>query len=296
MLDQPTRILAATRSERIKPVFRKYKDNGSPLVDFIETTSGRACLDILIDEKIDLAFIDVDLPEISGLEALCAARQFGIKTLVTMMSDLDDGHLRQAARDFEAYELLVAPIGRRAIEAIILAHSAVARGATVLVVDDIESVRKMIQKALAGSIFRVRCHEASDGEAALSQSRETIFDLVLLDYAMPGLSGLATLDRLLAADPDLRVIMMSSAQSEQCQAHAFHHGAFGFITKPFLSADIDSVLHTVFGLQSPALAIPTDPSLVCYSSSFVYDPRSASRFCWPRLPGSGPGGACRRLT
>src|SRR5579863_7511864 len=51
------------------------------------TDNGRDCLTLLNGANVDLAFIDVHMPELSGTEAFWSAKKIGIKTFVTLMSD-----------------------------------------------------------------------------------------------------------------------------------------------------------------------------------------------------------------
>src|ERR1700688_4630614 len=51
------------------------------------TDNGRDCLTLLNGSNIDLAFIDVHMPELSGTEAFWSARKLGVKTFVTLMSN-----------------------------------------------------------------------------------------------------------------------------------------------------------------------------------------------------------------
>lgn len=62
--------------------------------------------------------------------------------------------------------------------------------AAILIVDDNPEIREIIQILLTGEGFQV--HEAANGTQALSQLKENIFDLIILDIMMPGLNGYQT--------------------------------------------------------------------------------------------------------
>ena len=68
----------------------------------------------------------------------------------------------------------------------------------VLVVDDDETFRFVMERRLRGSGHHVEC--VGCGEAALDRLASTAFDVILLDLRMPGLSGVDTLRRLREAD------------------------------------------------------------------------------------------------
>jgi DNA-binding NtrC family response regulator len=79
-------MLVADDSRMIRKIFMDAVQ-GSKLPLRISTTdNGRDCLTLLKSGDIDLAFIDVHIPELSGTEALWAARKLGVQTFVTVMS------------------------------------------------------------------------------------------------------------------------------------------------------------------------------------------------------------------
>jgi CheY-like chemotaxis protein len=253
MLDRSIKMLVADDVDAIRAIFREVTRRSCGLVNLIEATNGRDCVKLLSRGDIDLAFIDVYMPEMSGLDALRGARHVGIKTFVTLMSGSGTDDFMQFARQLRAYEFLRKPFRVRDVEAIIKTYQRAARPAKVLVVDDSMTVRRVIQKVLAGSIFRMDCYEAPDGESALAFCGSANFDVIFLDCNMPGLDGLATLDRLLLRNPDAKVVMISSEHDKAREARALRHGAAAFLYKPFYPPDVDAALHQLFGLRAPDL-------------------------------------------
>ncbi len=73
------------------------------------TDNGRDCLTLLNGANIDLAFIDVHMPELSGTEAVWSARKQGIKTFVTLMSSPPAAEAVDMAIKLRAYEFLFKP-------------------------------------------------------------------------------------------------------------------------------------------------------------------------------------------
>jgi CheY-like chemotaxis protein len=260
MLDRSIKMLVADDVDAIRAIFREVTRRSCGLVTLIEATNGRDCVKLLSRGDIDLAFIDVYMPEMSGLDAVRGARHVGIKTFVTLMSGAGTDDFMQFARQLRAYEFLRKPFRVRDVEAIIKTYQRAARPAKVLVVDDSMTVRRVIQKVLAGSIFRMDCYEAPDGESALAFCGSANFDVVFLDCNMPGLDGLATLDRLLLRNPDAKVVMISSEHDKAREARALRHGAAAFMYKPFYPPDVDAVLHHLFGLRAPDLSTWDSPS------------------------------------
>jgi DNA-binding NtrC family response regulator len=102
--------------------------------------------------------------------------------------------------------------------------------ASVLIVDDDEA----LQRALADR-FRFWGHtvsQAKDGEEALAQTRRKVFDLVVLDLAMPGLSGLEVLDRFRESEVEADVVVLTAYGSVEKAVEAMKRGAGDFLTKP----------------------------------------------------------------
>jgi DNA-binding response OmpR family regulator len=107
------------------------------------------------------------------------------------------------------------------------------RTGRVLVVDDTEELRSILQRRLESERHTVVC--ASSGPEALHLSAEHSFDVVLLDMIMPHMDGYQTLDRLKAsaATRDLPVIMISGHDDSANIARCIERGAADYLPKPF---------------------------------------------------------------
>lgn len=99
----------------------------------------------------------------------------------------------------------------------------------VLVVDDQDDLRLMLQALFEIDERFVVAGEARDGAEAVDRASELQPDIILLDAYMPGVSGLEALPELRAAAPDSRVVVFTA--DAQLRAEAFRLGAAGFITK-----------------------------------------------------------------
>jgi two-component system nitrogen regulation response regulator GlnG len=121
----------------------------------------------------------------------------------------------------------------------------------ILVVDDEESVRWALRKAMEGAGYRVDL--AADGPAGLAAASDPGVELVLLDVRLPGQDGLELLRELRKRRPDLPVIMMTAYGTLQVAVEAMRLGAYDYIGKPF---DTDEVLLVVQkALEAQALAL-----------------------------------------
>ncbi|MDX2014016.1 MAG: response regulator [Myxococcaceae bacterium] len=112
--------------------------------------------------------------------------------------------------------------------------------ADVLIVDDDRLLRTMLADALADVPCTVR--EADSGDAALVAIAEKPPQVVLLDLVMPGKSGLDLLKTFAVKHPGMRVIVISSLDTESLVQQALSDGAHGFLSKPFHPLDVQNVV------------------------------------------------------
>jgi DNA-binding NtrC family response regulator len=110
---------------------------------------------------------------------------------------------------------------------------------TVLVVDDEASVRTSLETLMEEHFIVLT---AETGEKALRRLREKNVDLIILDVNMPGITGMATLDRVMDLDDPPEVIMLSASDSARLGVQAVRNGAFDYIPKPFDSDEIMEVI------------------------------------------------------
>ena len=221
--------------------------------DVTQAYNGIECLNAL-DDGVDLAFIDVHMPTMGGMDALWAARIAGNKTFVTLMSGAANRRCIDLARQLDAYEFLTKPFGRPEIDAILTTHRRITTSMRALLVDNSRVSLKVMRKVLGSSVFHLNIEEACTGVDALARCNAQVFDVVFLDVNMPGLDGHATLKRLMLANPQTKVVMISSEHNALREREAIRLGAAAIMHKPFFPTEIDAVLHRIFGLQSPKLA------------------------------------------
>ena len=101
---------------------------------------------------------------------------------------------------------------------------------TILLVDDEESVQKLLTYPLERDGFRVV--HAWDGEEALTKFSEEDVDLVVLDLMLPKLDGLEVCKRL-RAESEVPIIMLTARDDELDKVLGLELGADDYITKPF---------------------------------------------------------------
>ena len=110
----------------------------------------------------------------------------------------------------------------------------------VWVVDDDESVRWVLEKALRQADMQPRSFER--GEHLLDAIEKETPDVLITDVRMPGIDGLALLERLSRTCPELPVIVVTAHSDLENAVAAYQGGAFEYLPKPF---DIDEAIELV---------------------------------------------------
>jgi two-component system, sensor histidine kinase and response regulator len=122
----------------------------------------------------------------------------------------------------------------------------------VLVVDDEPGMRKGSERALRRFVaefpdleLRVgfAIDQAATGEEALEAITRDLPDILLLDYKLPGISGLEVQEQLAARNQEILTVMISAYSSLQTVITATKRGAFDFLVKPFTPDELRQILH-----------------------------------------------------
>lgn len=107
---------------------------------------------------------------------------------------------------------------------------------SVLIVDDEENICDAVTRALEQSGIHIE--KAGAAEEALLFLNKKDYDLVLCDIHLPGMDGLALLDRLHADHPSTRVIMITGYATVETAVRALKQGAYDYLMKPFSPEEI----------------------------------------------------------
>lgn len=110
----------------------------------------------------------------------------------------------------------------------------------VLIVEDEALIRWSLRQKFEERGYQVT--EAEDGKTALEAIEGGVFDLVMLDYKLPDMTGLDILRGMQGDDHDCVVIMMTAYSTVESAVEAIKLGAFDYVTKPF---QMDQMLFTV---------------------------------------------------
>src|SRR5438093_1200983 len=140
--------------------------------------------------------------------------------------------------------------------------------ATILLVDDEESVQKLLTYPLERDGYRVV--PARDGEDALERFSEQHVDLVVLDIMLPRLDGLEVCKRLRASSR-VPIIMLTARDDELDKVVGLELGADDYITKPFSIREFRSRVRALLRRASLARQEPPDDSEVIAADGLRID-------------------------
>jgi two-component system invasion response regulator UvrY len=127
----------------------------------------------------------------------------------------------------------------------------------VMLVDDHAVVRMGFRLLLEGSPDMKVVAEAECGEDALRAYAEVQPDVLVLDISMPGIGGLETVTRLLAKDPEARVLVLSAHEDTMHPRRALKAGALGYLSKRSAAEALIQAIRQVYQRKTfiePAIA------------------------------------------
>lgn len=136
----------------------------------------------------------------------------------------------------------------------------------VLIVDDHAVVREGLKQILTETTDMQAAGEAGTGRQALQLAAKGHFDLVLLDIALPDMSGLDILKDLHREDPERPVLMLSMYPEEQYAIRALKAGAKGYLTKESAPAELLLAIRKVC-LGGRYISLALAEKLACYLGS-----------------------------
>jgi DNA-binding NarL/FixJ family response regulator len=126
----------------------------------------------------------------------------------------------------------------------------------VLIVDDDDLMRAGLRGVLSSDAAIEVVGEAGDGRDAIYRARLLKPDVVLMDVRMPDLDGISATRELIAAAPEIRVVVLTTFEQDDYIFGALGAGASGFLLKRSKPEELLTAIHTVAGgeaLLSPSV-------------------------------------------
>jgi DNA-binding NarL/FixJ family response regulator len=115
----------------------------------------------------------------------------------------------------------------------------------VLLVDDDDLMRAGLRSVLSSDETIEVVGEAGDGRVALEEIRALRPDLVLMDIRMPELDGIAATREVLAVEPQVKVVVLTTFEEDDYIFEALSAGASGFLLKRTKPEELIAAIHTV---------------------------------------------------
>jgi DNA-binding response OmpR family regulator len=236
------RALVVSPEESLCGLFRQAASASSTPMEIVEAADAASAFRSFADGA-DLAYIDGALPKEQIIEITSALRARAKPPFTVLLG------AGAAAPPFATDGLAGKPSRSEEAQWLVERSMRVRLPSRVLIVDDSKTMRSIVRKTLAATRFPFDMSEADEGFAAVKLVRESEFDIVFLDYNMPGFSGLETLSEFKREKRSVTVVMITSTQDEALEERARALGA-AFLRKPFFPADIEAVLCRFYGLRA----------------------------------------------
>lgn len=195
--------------------------------------------------KPDIIIVDDDMPEMRGdefVQKLRADKKIKEIPIVVMTASNDNDTISRYI-DFNISDYIIKPIdSKETVNKIRKIVSDTKK--SVLVVEDNRAFRLFVEKVLRSKFSKVTVHHAENGFDALQKLEEEVPYLILLDFAMPEMTGKDFLVRIRSDNrfKDLKVVMLTGQNDARAIAEISSLGVSDYILKPVTLDDLYSKL------------------------------------------------------
>jgi CheY-like chemotaxis protein len=236
------RVIVVSGSRGDHDLFRQAASASKVPIEIIEADgAGSACR--CLADAVDLVFLDAALAGNEIAQVAAAARRIANPPFTVLLS------APGAAAPFETDALAAKPSHLEEAKRLMESSIRVRLTSRVLVLDDSATMRSIVRKILAAARFPLEVAEAEQGMEAVELARKIDFDIVFLDYNLPGLNGLETMAEFRREKRNPTFVLITSTQDIAVALRARAQGA-AFLKKPFFPADIEAVLCRFYGLRA----------------------------------------------
>lgn len=221
-------------------------------VEIAQTGTGRDALAVLLTRQPALAFINLQLRELTGAEALAFARARGVRTLAFLMSGQVLPRWIEISTELNAYDFLRTPFDTEHVVALLSNWRRMAEPSRLLLVDEGAASRQHTRQVLANTRFPLAVDEAASADQALDLLRSGGHGLALIACAPHGADWISTVSRIRALSPRTKLFLMAAGDGAALGEVARLGGAT-VLRKPFFAPEFDHRFHSVLGLRRPYL-------------------------------------------
>ena len=251
----------ASRRAELANVVRRF----DPAAVIHEATSGHALCDILLRHRPTLAFVGLQLEDLSGPEAVAVARRAGAEPpCLVLVANRVLAQWQEIATNLGAYEVLKTPLDPSHIEQLLHADARRRAPTRALLACSSPAGRSAISRVVARSGFAITLDETDDGRHALKQLKLAAYDFAFIDVKLAGIDGLELACQIQPLGLATRITLLTTSEPESVAQAGRYFGVDAVLRMPFYARDIDLALHNALGLRRPyllnALTAPPAPS------------------------------------
>jgi CheY-like chemotaxis protein len=237
------RVLVVSALPGDRDLFHKAAATARTPAEIIEAENVEAAARALA-ANVDLLLIDAALGD-QAIAQMVAAARGATKAPFTVLLTEPNKTVSAFPTDATATKPTQFLDAKRFLESV----SRVRRTCRALVLDDSSTMRSIVRKTLAATRFPFDVSEAAQGGEAIELACNVEFDIVFVDYNLPGFSGLETMAEIRRLKRDPAFVLITSTQDPAVEMRARSNGA-AFLKKPFFPADIEAVLCNYYGLST----------------------------------------------
>ncbi|MBF0533239.1 MAG: response regulator [Candidatus Omnitrophica bacterium] len=243
------------------------RDNIQKIFQFVGYTTYAAgnaaeAMDIFIKEKPQAIFLDIRLPDKSGIELLKEIKSVDPHNLVFIVSAYKDPDIIKQAMDAGAMDFVIKPFyGAKLRDMLahnlkrILENKFTKEKPNILIVDDEEMLVTTLSSLLKHQM-ESNITICFNGTQALQLIQNNPFDIVLLDITLPEMSGLDILKKVKKQCPDTAFFVATGHKSLEVAAQATKLGAAEFIAKPYSVKDVIQKIKMVLFVKGKFIPRP----------------------------------------
>ena len=178
--------------------------------------------------KYNMILMDIKMPGMSGVDAFLKIREFQPGVTVIMMTAFAvEDEIKRAILE-GAYAVVHKPFEMEKILSVIT--EGLENRTLVLLVDDNLDDREILHRVLENKGYKVM--EVGTGEECLRHVKERHYQVILLDYKLPGIDGLETLAQVKQIRPDVGVVMISAFSESEQLNQGIAEGSLTYLRKP----------------------------------------------------------------
>jgi CheY-like chemotaxis protein len=262
-------VLVADDDADVRATLREFLVNEGFTV--LEARNGLEVLLQIKHKRPDAILLDLFMPRLGGLGALKHIRDFDPNIAVIVVTGTNDPQLLEEATTLGAVAALHKPVALNALlralgqqdvalaaeamrepDAIPDSTPSISSGVSapprgrILVADDDPEVCQVIEDLLVDEGYSVRA--VATAGAAFWAVAEEVPDVVLLDIAMPGLTGVEAIPAIRFISHSVKIIMVSGVTDVALAKRALAYGAFDYVTKPIDTAYLLQTIDTALAL------------------------------------------------